>query len=197
MGNVTPQQGECDSLSFVFKALLWSPLLELLKDRLCQEKVIRDLNQANVNSAERRQRLSRKKVRNCVPIRPVGLLATAASGSQCSWGKERASKGPASQRPAAAGSGGPGSLLGWRPETLGLLLLAATAARSLLWSPDLLTWSSQGSIPKAPCGWQRFEKGKKTVCVCTRVHGCVYGGVTKNLFQQKIFLLSSQYQYKI
>lgn len=40
----------------------------------------------------------------------------------------REGKGPASQRPVAAGSGGAGSLLGWRPETLGWLLLAAPTA---------------------------------------------------------------------
>ena len=40
----------------------------------------------------------------------------------------REGKGPASQRPVAAGSGGARSLLGWRPETLGWLLLAAPTA---------------------------------------------------------------------
>ena len=39
---------------------------------------------------------------------------------------------PASQRPVAAGSGGPRSLLGQRPETLELLLLAATTALKLV-----------------------------------------------------------------
>lgn len=40
--------------------------------------------------------------------------------------------GPASQHPVAAGSSSPRSLLGWRPETLGLLLLAATTALKLV-----------------------------------------------------------------
>lgn len=72
-------------------------------------------------------------MKKCVPMRPVGLWKQQLQVPSVA---ERR-KGPAGQHPAAAGSSGPGSLLGGSPETLGLLLLAATDARSLVRSPDL------------------------------------------------------------
>lgn len=149
-------------------------------------------------SAEWRQRLSREKMKNCVPIRPVGLLETTASGPQCSWEKERAG------RPASCGCWQQWSRepLGGSPETRGLLLLAATDARSLVRSPDLelLGQFSKGALWLA-------EISKRKECVCWRagaggrggggavwvsVHTCVWGqGGNREFVSAKIILFPS------
>ena len=40
-------------------------------------------------------------------------------------------------------------------------------------SLEALTWNCQGSFPKAPCGWQKFQKGKS---VCVGGLGLAVGG---------------------
>lgn len=85
MTNDAAQQGENDyCYCFVLKVLLRSALGQLFKDGQCQEKVMWYLNKANESFSRVKQRLSREKMKNCVPIRPVGLLETAASSPQCS-----------------------------------------------------------------------------------------------------------------
>ena len=85
MRNDAAQQGENDPCyCFVLKVLLRSALGEMFRDGQCQEKVMWDLNKANVSFSRVKQRLSREKMKNCVPIRPEGLLETAAAGPQWS-----------------------------------------------------------------------------------------------------------------
>lgn len=90
---------------------------------------MQDLNHANISfvraKAETLQRTSQKLCAHWASrasgSNGLGLLAELREGKE-----------PASQHPVVAGSSGPGSLLGWCPQTRGVLLLAATAARSLL-----------------------------------------------------------------
>ena len=100
------------------------------------------------------------------------------SGQKVSWkqqlqgpsGAERR-KGPAGQHPAAAGSSAP-EPAGGGPETLGLLLLAATDAGSLVRSPalELPGQFSKGALRLAEIS---DRKERERECVCERVHMCM------------------------
>ena len=73
----------------------------------------------------------------------------------------REGKGPAGQHPAAAGSSAP-EPAGGGPETLGLLLLAATDAGSLVRSPVL---ELPGQFSKGALQLAEISERKECVCV--------------------------------
>ena len=89
----------------------------------------------------------------------------------------REGKGPAGQHPAAAGSSAP-EPAGGGPETLGLLLLAATDAGSLVRSPvlELPGQFSKGALQLAEISERRK---RESVCVCVSVYTCVWGQFSK------------------
>jgi len=85
MRNDTLQQGENDScFSFVVKVLLRSALGEPFKDGQHQEKVMWDLNKANVSfSRVKAETLQRENEEMCAH-QASRSLETTASGPQCS-----------------------------------------------------------------------------------------------------------------
>ena len=125
------------------------------------------------------------------------------SGQKVSWKQQRQGpsgaerrKGPAGQHPAAAGSSAP-EPAGGGPETLGLLLLAATDAGSLVRSPAL---ELPGQFSKGALWLAEISERKKCVCggVWVSMHTCVWGqGGDRAFVSAKInFLLSMSIKYR-
>lgn len=173
MRNGTWQQG---FFVDVFKALLRSLPGELFKDGWGPEKLMQDLNHANISFVRAKaQTLQRTSQKLCAH------WASRASGSNGLGLLAELREGKSQQA----------SIL-WllAAVVLGACWVGAHRLEECCcWQPrppgvccEALTWGSQGSFPKALRGWQWFQKGKKEcecvcvgMCTCTCMHACVGG----------------------